>query len=74
MGGKLLGVVSSRDYDFVTDGMTTLDEIMTTDVVTVTAGAGTSPAEIKATALEKLKSQKFGACVVLSQSYGQPSE
>ncbi len=62
MGGKLLGVVSSRDYDFVTDGMTTLDEIMTTDVVTITAGSAASPAEINTIALEKLKSQKFGAC------------
>ncbi len=64
LGGKLLGVVSSRDYDFVTDGMTTLDEIMTTDVVTITAGSGALPAEIKAIALEKLKSQKFGAYFV----------
>lgn len=38
LGGKLLGVVSSRDYDFVTDLHTPLSELMTTDVETVQEG------------------------------------
>lgn len=31
LGGKLLGVVSTRDYDFITDLHTPLSEVMTTD-------------------------------------------
>jgi len=65
VGGRLLGVVSSRDYDFVTDAMTTLDEIMTTDVVTITAGSAGPSSDVKAAALEKLKSHKFGKLPVV---------
>lgn len=62
LGGKLLGIVSTRDYDFVNDGMTRLDEIMTVDMVTVQVGATT---DIKSAALEALKKNKFGKIPVV---------
>jgi IMP dehydrogenase len=34
VGGKLLGIVTTRDWDFVTDLHTPLSEVMTTDVET----------------------------------------
>jgi hypothetical protein len=40
MGGRLLGIVTSRDYDFVTDPHTPLTEIMTVDVQTATDDGG----------------------------------
>lgn len=62
LGGKLLGIVCTRDYDFINDGMTRLDEIMTTDVVTVESNPG---ADMKAVALEALKKHKFGKIPVV---------
>lgn len=62
LGGKLIGIVSTRDYDFINDGMTRLDEIMTTDVVTVVVGS----ADIKADALAALKKHKFGKLPVVN--------
>mgnify|MGYP001059922867 CR=1 FL=1 len=38
VGGKLLGLVTSRDYDFVTKTLTPLADIMTTDLETADAG------------------------------------
>ncbi|KAI8472620.1 MAG: IMP dehydrogenase/GMP reductase [Monoraphidium minutum] len=38
LGGKLLGIVTTRDVDFVTDRMTPLSEVMTTDVITAPHG------------------------------------
>lgn len=34
LGGKLLGVVTTRDIDFINDKLTPLAEVMTTDLVT----------------------------------------
>lgn len=34
LGGKLLGVVTTRDIDFVNDKLTPLSEVMTTDLIT----------------------------------------
>ena len=61
LGGKLVGIVSTRDYDFINDGMTRLDEIMTTYVVSVQVGS----ADVKADALEALKKHKFGKLPVV---------
>ena len=38
MGGKLLGIVTTRDWDFVSDMHTPLSEIMTTDIETAQYG------------------------------------
>eukprot|EP00250_Pteridium_aquilinum_P008223 c17777_g1_i1 orf=138-1655(-) len=38
IGSKLLGVVTSRDVDFVSDRLTELREVMSTDLVTAPAG------------------------------------
>lgn len=38
MGGKLLGVVTTRDWDFITDLHTPLSEVMTADVETAQYG------------------------------------
>jgi len=59
--GKLIGIVSTRDYDFINDGMTRLEEIMTTDVVSVQVGSS----DIKADALAALKKHKFGKLPVV---------
>jgi hypothetical protein len=40
VGGKLLGIVTTRDWDFVTDLHTPLSEVMTTDVETAEYGEG----------------------------------
>lgn len=34
LGGKLLGIVTTRDIDFVNDRLTSLSEVMTTDLIT----------------------------------------
>ena len=39
VGGKLLGLVTSRDWDFVNDLHTPLGDIMTTDIETAQYGA-----------------------------------
>lgn len=36
MGGKLIGIVTNRDIDFVTDNSISLSEVMTRDIVTGT--------------------------------------
>ena len=61
MGGKLLGIVCTRDYDFVTDGYTPLRDIMTTDVDTVQGDSIT-----KNDALDALKKNKHGKLPVVS--------
>lgn len=33
LGGKLVGIVTSRDIDFITDRHTQLSEVMTTDLI-----------------------------------------
>lgn len=38
LGGRLLGIVTTRDIDFVNDRMTPLSEIMTRDVITAPEG------------------------------------
>lgn len=40
VGGKLLGIVTTRDWDFVADLHTPLSEVMTSDVQTAEFGAG----------------------------------
>jgi len=61
LGGTLLGIVTTRDYDFVTDGHTTLREVMTTDVDTIQGDEVT-----KEQALEALKENKHGKLPVVS--------
>eukprot|EP00878_Enallax_costatus_P013887 GHUV01014522.1.p1 GENE.GHUV01014522.1~~GHUV01014522.1.p1 ORF type:complete len:358 (+),score=101.32 GHUV01014522.1:142-1215(+) len=53
-GGQLLGIVTSRDIDFINDRQTPLEEVMTREVIT--APANTTP---KA-AIELLKQNKKG--------------
>lgn len=60
LGGKLLGVVSSRDYDFVTDVHTPLSEIMTTDVETLPSEAASQE-----NAMERFKKSKHGKLPVV---------
>jgi IMP dehydrogenase len=60
LGGKLLGVVASRDVDFVADRHTLLREVMTTDVET--AAEGTTPAQ----ALEALRASGRGRLPVVN--------
>ena len=43
LGGKLLGIVTSRDIDFLDNRATPLGEVMTTDVVTAPACAMAPP-------------------------------
>ena len=54
LGGKLLGIVTSRDVDFINDRLTPLEEVMTRDVVTAQEGVSTQAA------LEQLKKSKMG--------------
>ncbi|KAG2423300.1 hypothetical protein HXX76_015449 [Chlamydomonas incerta] len=56
LGGKLLGVVTTRDIDFINDKLTPLAEVMTTDLVT--APEGTS-ADAAAALLKKIKKNKL---------------
>ncbi|GLC34105.1 hypothetical protein PLESTB_000837900 [Pleodorina starrii] len=56
LGGKLLGIVTTRDIDFVNDRLTPLSEVMTTDLIT--APEGTTPEEAAA-ALKKAKKNKL---------------
>lgn len=43
VGGKLLGMVTTRDWDLVTDLHTPLSEIMTTDLETAQYGEAVLP-------------------------------
>ncbi|GLI66019.1 hypothetical protein VaNZ11_009723 [Volvox africanus] len=56
LGGKLLGIVTTRDIDFVNDRLTPLSEVMTTDLFT--ASEGTSP-DAAAALLKELKKNKL---------------
>jgi IMP dehydrogenase len=60
VGGKLLGVVASRDVDFLSDRATPLREVMTSDVET--AAEGTTPAQ----ALEALRASGRGRLPVVN--------
>lgn len=65
MGGKLLGIVTTRDYDFVTDLQTPLEEIMSSDVTTLNAEEASQER-----ALEIMKDGKHGKLpVVDSEGY-----
>ena len=45
LGGKLLGIVTSRDIDFLEGSLdVSLDQVMTTDLVTADAGVKLSDA------------------------------
>lgn len=44
MGSKLLGIVTSRDVDFVSDRFTELGEVMTIDLVTAPSGCSSKEA------------------------------
>lgn len=57
LGGTLLGIVSSRDYDFITDAHTPLSEIMTTDVTTLPEAELSHEAALKA--LQRTKHGKL---------------
>eukprot|EP00775_Hariotina_reticulata_P004723 gene4724-4973_t len=54
LGGKLLGVVSTRDVDFINDRSTPLEDVMTRDVVTAHSSSSAKGA------LETLKQNKMG--------------
>ncbi|KAG2491126.1 hypothetical protein HYH03_010570 [Edaphochlamys debaryana] len=56
LGGKLLGIVTTRDIDFVNDRLTPISEVMTTDLIT--APEGTS-AETAGALLRKCKKNKL---------------
>jgi IMP dehydrogenase len=60
LGGKLLGIVTSRDIDFINDRLTPLEEVMTRDVVT--AQEGVTPQA----ALEQLKKSKMGRLPIVT--------
>uniref|UniRef100_A0A7S0UKQ8 Inosine-5'-monophosphate dehydrogenase n=1 Tax=Polytomella parva TaxID=51329 RepID=A0A7S0UKQ8_9CHLO len=61
LGGKLLGVVTNRDVEFVNDAKTKLVEVMTTDVVTIPESASSE------SILELLKSKKKGKLPVVDE-------
>lgn len=56
LGGKLLGVVTTRDIDFVNDKLTPLSEVMTTDLITAKQG---TTADEAAAVLKKEKKNKL---------------
>jgi IMP dehydrogenase len=60
LGGRLLGIVSTRDYDFVADGHTPLSEIMTTDVATLPEEGAD-----QAAAMAALKASRHGKLPVV---------
>ena len=62
IGGKLVGIVSSRDYDFVTDALTPLSEIMTpaSDLETLLDSAASQEA-----AMNAFKNSKHGKLPVI---------
>lgn len=64
LGGKLLGVVSTRDYDFITDMHTPISEVMTTDVVSLQADEEFS----KEAALKVLQRTKHGKLPVIDSN------
>lgn len=53
MGGKLLGVVTNRDVEFVNDTATSLEEVMTRELITVEAGAAAEQAYAQLAACKK---------------------
>jgi len=59
LGGKLLGIVTTRDVDFVNDRFTELQAVMTRDVVTAPASSD------KDALLEALKASKKGKLPVV---------
>ncbi|PNW72985.1 hypothetical protein CHLRE_14g614300v5 [Chlamydomonas reinhardtii] len=56
LGGKLLGVVTTRDIDFINDKLTPLAEVMTTDLVTAPEG---TTADAAGALLKKIKKNKL---------------
>jgi len=63
LGGKLLGIVSTRDYDFIVDAHTPLSEIMTQDVTTLQEADVSHEA-----ALKELQRSKHGKLPVVDAS------
>ncbi|WIA19147.1 hypothetical protein OEZ85_003795 [Tetradesmus obliquus] len=60
LGGKLLGIVTSRDIDFVSDRSTPLEEVMTREVVTAPAGTSAKAAQ------EVLRANKKGRLPIVN--------
>eukprot|EP00803_Ostreobium_quekettii_P000425 evm.model.scf_2120EXC.1 EVM.evm.TU.scf_2120EXC.1 scf_2120EXC:115-5422(-) len=60
IGGKLLGLVSSRDIDFVEDRCTKLQDVMCTDVITAPEGTNSEGA------LSLIKEHKLGRLPVVN--------
>lgn len=60
LGGKFLGIVTTRDFDFVTDLHTAVSELMTTDCLTISSDTGTEAA------FAALKASKRGKLPVLN--------
>jgi IMP dehydrogenase len=60
MGGKLLGMVTNRDIDFVTDRRTPLHAVMTTQLVTASESASLSEA------FELLRASKKGKLPIVN--------
>ena len=65
VGSKLLGMVSSRDIDFVEDRTTPLAEVMTTDLITAEDGVSLSEAN------RILKESKKGKLPIINLETGE---
>merc|ERR1719181_1520414 len=63
IGGKLLGIVTSRDVDFLADRTTKLSQVMTTDLI-----FGTEPITLR-DAHEKLRKCKKGKLPIVNDSH-----
>ncbi|XP_026191327.1 inosine-5'-monophosphate dehydrogenase [Cyclospora cayetanensis] len=63
LGGKLLGIVTSRDLDFITDRHTQLEEVMTTDLI-----VGHEPLDL-AQANEIMRKSKKGKLPIVNDHF-----
>ena len=70
LGGKLLGIVTTRDHDFVTDRSIKVSEIMTTEVVTAPQGCTLKEANeiLKKSKKGKLPVTDSNGCLVAAIS------